>query len=111
MTEYEDMARLSSQRRKLEELEAKKAQIEARIKKEKARIGEQERKADNHAKIVIGGMVLACFEGDWKSVDFSRLQEYLNKYGYAIAKNTCGELPTPEASKRLKNWERGGAWE
>lgn len=91
----------------LEELERKRDQINERIKIEKRKRAQEERKAENHAKLVIGGMVLSHFDGDWKTVDFEKLATYFEKYAWAIAKNDCEPLDLTDAKKRLRNWEFG----
>lgn len=44
--------------------------------------------------------------GDWKRVDWDRLAEWIGRYGYKIAECEAEELPTADAAKRLRAWER-----
>ena len=94
---------------KLEKLELQKAQLEARIKAEKQKAGTAERKARNHALMVIGGLVVSHAAGcDWKLIDMNALAAWLDKYGYKIEKDCFAKpLPTKAAADRLRMWERG----
>lgn len=94
---------------RLEKLELQRAQIEARIKAEKQKASAAERKARNHALMVIGGLVVShAAEGDWKRIDMNALAAWLDKYGYKVEKDCFAKpLPTKEAANRLRLWERG----
>ena len=84
-------------------------QLENRIKdlkaEQKRKLSEDSRKALDHAKIFIGGMVLSHFKKDWRSVNFEKLAAYFEKYAFAYSNLTCEELELYEAKKRLKNFE------
>ena len=44
--------------------------------------------------------------GDWKRVDWNRLAQWINRYGYKITECEAEELPTKEAACRLRAWEK-----
>ena len=76
------------------------------IQKKRARAAE-ERKPRNHALMVAGGLLMQHAPGgDWKRVDWDRLAEWIGRYGYKIAEREAEELPTADAAKRLRAWER-----
>lgn len=93
----------------LEQLEAKQKQIQMQIQKKKRAIAAQERKARNHALMVAGGLLMQHAPGgDWKRVDWDRLAAWITRYGYKITECEAEELPTADAAKRLRAWERKG---
>lgn len=94
----------------LEKMEKQLEQLQNRIRAEKQKRSEKERKARNHAMMVLGGMVAKRLDNDWKSLDFEKLDAWLEKYAYKIQECTCDELSLTEAKERLRNWERGNAW-
>lgn len=89
---------------------------EARLQKAKAADKARKRKAEAHAKIVVGGMVLArVAERDgWMAVDLAKLDRYLDRYSRSIAELTIDDLPdggTDEidwtaANRRIRDWEK-----
>lgn len=90
----------------LEQLEARQKQIQMQIQKKRA-LAAEERKARNHALMVAGGLLMQHAPGgDWKRVDWERLAEWIGRYGYKIAECEAEELPTADAAKRLRAWER-----
>lgn len=90
---------------RLEKLEKQRQQLDAKIKAEKLKVGKEERKARNHAAMVIGGLVLTHFDS-WKCVDWDKLAVYLNTYGYKISECVTEPLETKDAAARLREWER-----
>lgn len=93
----------------LEELQLKKKQIEAQISDKKRALAREERKARNHALMVAGGLVLSHAPGgDWKRVDWDALAAWLDGYGYKVAECEAEALPTADAARRLRTWERKG---
>lgn len=93
----------------LEQLEARQKQIQMQIQKKKRALAAEERKARNHALMVTGGLVMQHAPGgDWKRVDWDRLAEWIGRYGYKVAECEAEELPTADAAKRLRAWERKG---
>lgn len=85
----------------LEQLEAKQKQI-----KKKRALAAEERKARNHALMVAGGLVVShAPRGDWKRIDWDALAAWLDRYGYKIKECEAEELPTNDATKRLRAWE------
>lgn len=77
----------------------------ARLKRQ---IGEQERKARNHALMVLGGEVEAACGGDWRLVDPHALDSWLHSHAAELASLRHGDAPdTTEATRRLREFE---AW-
>lgn len=65
-----------------------------------------EGKARNHALMVAGGLVVSHAPGgDWKRIDWDALAAWLDRYGYKIKECEAEELPTNDATKRLRAWE------
>jgi hypothetical protein len=93
-----------------EEYDRKIGQARARQKAARARESTAARKADAHAKIVAGGLLLSCFPDGWESVDWARLARQIRRAGPAFARMVVpeGERPktTAEATARLREWER-----
>lgn len=94
----------------LEAMERRLAQLQNQIKKEKARQSQENRKAEAHAKIVLGGMLLAHLGVDWKELDFEKVALKLKENEGQFAGCECVGLPIDQAKKRLRHWERGNAW-
>lgn len=93
----------------LEQLEARQKQIQMQIQKKKRALAAEERKARNHALMVAGGLLMQHAPGgDWKRVDWDALAEWIGRYGYKVAECEAEELPTADAAKRLRAWERKG---
>ena len=93
----------------LEQLEARQKQIQMQIQKKKRALAAEERKARNHALMVAGGLLMQHAPGgDWKRVDWDALAEWIGRYGYKVAECEAEALPTADAAKRLRAWERTG---
>lgn len=93
----------------LEQLEARQKQIQMQIQKKRRALAAEERKARNHALMVAGGLLMQHAPGgDWKRVDWDRLAQWIDRYGYKVAECEAEELSTAEAAKRLRDWERCG---
>lgn len=90
---------------KLDKLLAKRAKLEAQIKAAKKAVSEDARKADNHAKMLAGGMVLSNIGVPWNEVDFEQLAMALSRVADEYKACTCDPLPLQQAKKRLRNWE------
>ena len=94
-------------------LDAQLERLRARKQAVAARFSQEERKARNHALIVAGGMLEKCFDGGWQTIDWPGLESLIEGNREAFAAKTAPALPTCEASKRLRDWERaareGGA--
>lgn len=92
------------------EYDRKIQQAKARQRAARARESTAARKAETHAKIVAGGLVLSCFPGGWKSIDWERLARQIRKAGPAFARMVVPEGERPgdaaEAMARLREWER-----
>lgn len=93
---------------KLEELEARRDRIEAQIKDIKAREAAKERKARNHAMMVLGGLLEQHMGGDWRAVDFEALDSALhrNEDSFKGRFATHGGRSTEDAAKALRDFER-----
>ena len=89
----------------LDKLLKQRALLDEKIKKKKEALSEEARKAETHAKVVIGGMVLSHFNCAWNEVDFEALAKYFEKYAYAYTRCTCDPLELKDAKSRLRNWE------
>lgn len=62
-----------------------------------------------HGLVVAGGLVMQHAPGgDWKRVDWDALAAWLGRYGYKVADCETEALPTADASRRLREWERKG---
>lgn len=90
---------------KLEKLEQKQTQIQNQIKAEKRRLSSENRKARNHALMVIGGLVEAQI-GDWREIDWDKLALFLKRNNQALQTVKGEKLETREAAERLRAWER-----
>lgn len=75
-----------------------------------ARERAEERRAENHAKFVAGGLLLSCFPDGWESVDWPRLARQIRRAAPVFAKMVVPEGERPgdaaEATARLREWER-----
>lgn len=75
----------------------------ARLRRE---IGERERKARNHAMMVLGGEVEAACGGDWRLVDPRALDSWLHAHAGELALLRYADVPdTTEATRRLREFE------
>lgn len=62
-----------------------------------------------HGLIVAGGLVMQyALGGDRKRVDWDALAAWLDRYGYKVADCETETLPTDDAARRLREWERKG---
>lgn len=64
-----------------------------------------------HTLMVAGGLVMQhAPDGDWKRADWDALAAWLDRYGYSYKVADCETetLPTAEAARRLREWERKG---
>jgi hypothetical protein len=64
------------------------AECEARLRKLRSKQSAESRKQRNHVIMLMGGMLAKCFPGGVETIDFEKLDAYLTKYGYAIARCT-----------------------
>ena len=81
------------------------------LKEAKAREKTNERIWEKHAKIVLGGMVVKCFENsDWKKVDIRKFDEYISKWHGKIKEQCTAreEQDAPTANKAVKDFEKWG---
>ena len=86
--------------------DAQIARIKSRRQAAIARNSQTERKARTHALIVAGGLVISCFEDGWQTVDWQALASVIDGNKSIFASKTTAKLPTADAAKRLREWER-----
>lgn len=92
----------------IEELEERKARLEAQIARLKRMRSAEERKARNHALAVVGGLVVRhAPEGDWRSIDWDALAKLIAVHADEISSCSAERLDTDAAKKRLREWEQG----
>lgn len=90
-----------------EELDAQIKVLQERKRQLLAKERQEERKARNHALIVMGAMVEAACGGDWKAIDMHDLNDYLQRYRKAMRKACkCPAEPLTEAKVRVREFER-----
>ena len=62
-----------------------------------------------HGLVDAGGLVMQHAPGgDWRRVDWDALAAWLGRYGYKVADCETEALPTADAARRLREWERKG---
>lgn len=76
-----------------------------------------ERKARDHALIVLGAIVAAAIsggqKGDWETVDYKAVRDFVGTADFrAYARNElrAPELEPAAAALRLRTWEQTGQW-
>ena len=83
--------------------------LKEELKESKKTERENNRVWEKHAKIVLGGMVVKCFEGsDWKKVDIRKFDEYISKWHGKI-KEQCTvreEQDAETANNAIREFER-----
>lgn len=94
------------------QIEKLKAQKQALLKREKA----AERKARNHALMVMGAMVEQACGGNWQEIDLYDLDAYFTKWSHAMTDAAGGyETDTLEEAKAhvraYEKWKRESAKE
>ncbi len=93
--------------RQLEQLKEKEKQLKAQKQSLIAREKQKERKARNHALIVMGGFVESACGGDWRTIDFEKLDEMLHKYSGNYRKVSTEKTRTAkEANEALRAYEQ-----
>lgn len=89
--------------RQIEALKQRKKQLLAKQR-------QQERKARNHALIVMGAMVESACGGDWKAIDLYDLDSYLRQWRKALRKQCQGDADSLEDAKahvrEFEQWQR-----
>lgn len=70
----------------------------------------EERKKRNHALMVAGALVVKyAADGEWKALDYSRLEAYLRHWSSTMMKQCAAEHPledVAEADARVRAWEK-----
>lgn len=91
----------------LEELERRREQLQNQIRDKKRAMAADERKARNHALMVMGGLVERRLpDSDWKRADWNALESVLSYNADVFAQCGADALPTKEAAARLREWEK-----
>lgn len=90
----------------LDDLVKKRDQLNARIKAEQAKERAAERKARNHALMVLGGLVEHASGGDWREIDYARLDALLHKSSESLRKTATEQgRGTKDATAALRAYE------
>ncbi len=97
---------IESLERQIEQLKLKEKQLKAQkqtlINREKAK----ERKMRNHALIVLGGFVENACGGNWKAINYRKLDKMLQKYAGNYHKTaTYQDRSAKEATEALREYE------
>lgn len=93
--------------RRLDDLIRRREQLDAQIKDAKKREADADRRARNHAMMVLGGMVEAATGGDWRKIDFASLDRAIYESGEKLAAATRPQpLETADATKALRDFEK-----
>ena len=93
--------------RKLDDLIRRREQLDAQIRDARVRQEKADRKARNHAMMVLGGMVEAATGGDWRKIDFASLDRAIYESGEKLAAATRPQpLETADATKALRDFEK-----
>lgn len=102
-------ARKEARARVSEEYDRKIELARNRKRTAAAREASADRKAENHAKFVAGGLLLSCIPGGWKSVDWDALAESVHAHSPEFANDVIAKgvsVSTEDAKNRLREWER-----
>lgn len=93
---------------RLDDLIRRREQLDAQIRDARVRQEKADRKARNHAMMVLGGMVEAAVGGDWRKIDFTSLDRAIYESSEKLAAATRPQpLETADATKALREFE---AW-
>lgn len=65
-----------------------------------------ERKARDHALIVLGGMIESCFPDGWQSINYEEVSLFIKEHQEELRDMCCKTFKTAEATKRLRRWEQ-----
>lgn len=100
-----------SKRRSYEEqaqsIEQQIARLRERQREVLARESEASKKGEDAMRFALGGLVLECVEGGWRTVDLDRLEEVVDRNRHVFASCVADELPVEEAARRTREWQRG----
>lgn len=99
------MASLEELEERRRKLDARRARLDRQIKDKREARAAEERKAETHAKVFIGGMVLSQLGLDWKAVNFEELAKSLDFYRRNAGKYEAEELGLADAKRRLRSYE------
>lgn len=92
--------------RQAADIEAQIAMLRERRREVLARESEANHKGEDALRFAIGGLVLECFEGGWRTVDLDRLEEVVDRNRHVFATCKAPELPVEEAARRTREWQR-----
>lgn len=98
------MSRKSAEQRVLD-IDAQIAMLKERKREALAQQSVEARKAESHARHVIGSLVLEHFGGNWRVVDLAHLESLLNSNHDYIARCVVHEMSLDEARRAMREWE------
>ena len=95
----------------IEKMEKQIAQLQARIKAEKLKQKQNERKDRNHALMLYGAMLERACGGDWKRIDPEKADAYFRRFAMAIKREVTDpegvQTPTAaDANARIRAFEK-----
>lgn len=86
--------------------EQRLAAAQEQVARLRRQIGEQERKARNHAMMVLGGELEAACGGDWRLIDPRALDAWVHAHAHDLSPLRYEDAPdTAEATRRLREFE------
>lgn len=59
----------------------------------------------DHARMLLGDMILDCFPDGWQTVDFEGVASVIRKNGAVFGRRRVNFQTTEEASARMRQWE------
>jgi len=87
------------------DIDAQIAMLRERKREALAQQSVEARKAESHARHVIGSLVLEHFGGNWRVVDMVHLESLLSSNHDYIARCVVDEMTLDEARRRMREWE------
>lgn len=88
------------------EYEKKMAEAEKKLRELRKKKASDSRKQRNHIMMLLGGMVAQRFDDGIESIDFDKLDEYLDRYQYAIARCTHEPVGLEEEYRQATEYEK-----
>lgn len=93
-----------------EEIDEQIARLKARKQQILQQQRQRERKQRNHALMVLGGMVESACGGDWKSINYYDLDEYLHQWSKAMKRACLDQADTADDAnahvREFESWKR-----
>lgn len=59
----------------------------------------------DHARMLLGDLILDCFPDGWQTVDFEGVASIIKRNGEVFARKRVNFQTTEEASERMRQWE------